>query len=53
MLLILTVGLAVGALTQSWVAAAAWNIASLLIQMARLVAARRKDRREPLSPWFA
>jgi phosphatidylglycerophosphate synthase len=53
MLLILTVGLAVGALTQSWVAAAAWNIASLLIQIARLVAAHRKDRREPLSPWFA
>jgi phosphatidylglycerophosphate synthase len=53
MLLMLTVGTIVGALTESWVAAAAWNVASMLIQLIRLLAAIHRDRRETLRPWLA
>lgn len=52
-LLMLTIGLAVGALTESWIAVALWSVASLVVQIARLLMAERADHEETVRPWLA
>jgi phosphatidylglycerophosphate synthase len=51
-LLIMSIGLVLGALAEAYVAAAAWSLLSILLQVIRLAQALRAHRHQPLSPWL-
>ena len=51
-LLIMTLGLAVGAGAEAFALAAAWSVASVLIQAVRLVQGLTAHRREKLTSWM-
>jgi phosphatidylglycerophosphate synthase len=51
-LLILTAGVLLDRLTESWIVAAAWSVVSLLVQTARLVMGLSAARRAELRPWL-
>ncbi|HVF82678.1 MAG TPA: CDP-alcohol phosphatidyltransferase family protein [Sphingomicrobium sp.] len=53
LLLLLTVGLVFGVLSQSWIAAAIWSLLSVLVQGWRFAAARQEARSGPLASWLA
>ena len=53
LLLILTLGLAVGQPTVSWFVAAGWSIASVLVQGWRFLAAVQAARTAEVRPWLA
>ncbi|CAA9517488.1 MAG: CDP-alcohol phosphatidyltransferase [uncultured Sphingomonas sp.] len=53
LLLVLTIGLVAGLLSESWVVAAAWSFVSVLVQGWRFVTAWRAARSGPLTCWLA